>query len=287
MEQIQIRNSQDAHYILGHNDDELDRLIAQARFFGDLTEQVLRLAGLQRGMRVLDVGCGPGDVAFLAAKLVGPEGAVIGVDKSAEAVGLAVQRSYEAGLTNVHFMTQDLSELALDAPVDALVGRLVLMYFPEPAAVLRKMLTFLKSGGIVAFHEFDLDGAKSEPLCGIFETAVQRLRQTFARAGVDFRTGLKLGQIFEQAGLLAPHMILGARVERGPDSLIYDQVTQVTRTLLPLMQRTGIATAEGVGIDTLADRMRKEAVALNATLISPTFIGAWTPKRNENAVSRL
>ena len=89
-------------------------------------------------------------------------------------------------------------------------------------------------------------------------------------------TAPKLGPIVQEAGLPAPQMILGARVERGPDAQMYDQVTQITRTLLPLMQRTGVATAEEVGIETLADRIRKEAVALDATVVSPSFIGAWT-----------
>ena len=71
-------------YILGHDPGELDRLIAQARFFGDLTEEVLRRAGVGPGMRVLDVGCGTGDVSFLAARLVGPTGSVLGVDRSAD-----------------------------------------------------------------------------------------------------------------------------------------------------------------------------------------------------------
>ena len=64
-------------YVLGHSEDELKRLIDQARFFGDLTAQVLHLAGLGPGMRVLDVGCGAGDVSFLAASIVGPQGVVI------------------------------------------------------------------------------------------------------------------------------------------------------------------------------------------------------------------
>ena len=56
---------------------------------------------------------------------------------------------------------------------------------------------------------------------------------------VPVHAGLKLGRIFEQADLQAPEMILGARVERGPDALAYDQLTQITRTLLPLMQPDG------------------------------------------------
>jgi SAM-dependent methyltransferase len=272
----QLQTGQDPDYILGHADHELDRLITQARFIGDLTEHVLRLAGLGPGMRVLDVGCGPGDVTLLAAKLVGPTGTVIGVDKSPETITFAAQRASAANLTNVHFLTRDLADLVLDEPVDALIGRLVLMYFPAPAELLQRLTEFVKPGGIVVFHEIDTDGAKSEPHCAIYETAIQRIRETFRRVGADTRTGIKLGRIFEAAGLPAPQLILGARVERGPDSLLYDQVAQLTRTMLPLMQRTEVASLNEVGIETLASRMRAEAVALNATLVFPSFIGAWT-----------
>jgi SAM-dependent methyltransferase len=69
-------------YALGHADDELDCLIDQGRLFGSLTEHALHLAGLARRMRVLDVGWGPGQVTFLAVRLVGPEVTVSGVDLS-------------------------------------------------------------------------------------------------------------------------------------------------------------------------------------------------------------
>jgi len=272
----QAVSERDSTYILGHSGDELARLIEQARFFGDLTAQVLQLAGIEEGMRVLDAGCGAGDVSFLVAHMVGPEGAVIGVDAAPEAVAMATQRAEAAGLTNVRFLTGDIADLRLDSPVDAIVGRLVLMYLPDPAVVLRRLASFVKPGGIVAFHEVDLDGAKSEPPSPLFETTVQRIRQTFAHVSADGRTGLKLGRIFEEAGLSAPHMILGARVERGAESQVYGQVTGVTRTLLPLMERTGVATAAEVDIDTLAHWLRDEVVALGATIVSPSFIGAWT-----------
>jgi SAM-dependent methyltransferase len=229
-------------------------------------------------MRVLDVGCGAGDVSFLAASLVGPTGMVIGVDKSAEAIALATERATTAQLANVHFLTQDACDLVLTEPVDALIGRLVLMYFADPAVVLRRLAQVVKPGGIVAFHEMDADGAKSVPYCTVFETAIWRIRETFARAGVDMGTALKLGQIFEEAGLPQPQMILGARVERGPDSFIYNMVAQITQTLLPLMERTGVATAASVGVETLAARIRESAVAEGATLVAPSLIGAWTRK---------
>jgi ubiquinone/menaquinone biosynthesis C-methylase UbiE len=265
-------------YVLGHAGDELDRLISQSRFFGDFTAQVLEQVPIRPGQRVLDVGSGVGDVAFLAARMVGPQGMVIGVDRSAEAIGLAARRAEAAGLKNVQFLAQDIGEVVLDEPVDAVIGRLVLMYLPDPAAVLRRLASFVRPGGAVAFQEFDMDGAKSQPACPLFEMSIRRIKEAFTRAGVDIRTGLRLGQIFRDAGLPTPRMILGARVELGADSPVYEQVTQITRTLLPLMQRTGVASAEEVEIDTLASRLREEAVTSNATLVSPSLIGAWTRK---------
>ena len=268
-------------YILGHGHDELDRLIPQARFFGDLTEEVLRRAGVGPGMAVLDLGCGTGDVSFLAARLVGPTGTVLGVDRSPEAVAAATDRAGRAGVTNASFIVADLADLELTAPVDALVGRLVLMYLDDPAATLRRLLGRVRAGGVVAFQEMDMGAATCEPDCPLFTTTGDRIVQTFVRAGIDHRTGLKLARIYRDAGLPAPQTLQGARVESGPDSPFYAWMAQTARTLLPLMERTGVATAAEVGVDTLAARLRQEVVALDATVVPPPLIGAWarTPAR--------
>ena len=76
-------------YILGDAITELDRLISQGRFLGELTEHFLRAAGLDTGMHVLDVGCGAGDVAFVAARIVGPAGKVTAIEMSADSIALA------------------------------------------------------------------------------------------------------------------------------------------------------------------------------------------------------
>jgi len=262
--------------ILGDSRAELDRLIEQARFFGDLTDEVLRKAGIGPGMRVLDVGCGAGDVSFLAARLVGPTGEVIGVDKSAAATALASRRAASAGLSNVRFVTADVTELVLEEPVDALIGRLVLMYFADPAVLLRRLSGYVTPGGIVAFHELDSTASKSLPRCELVETAIWRINETFTRAGADVQMGLKLAQIFLEAGLPRPEMIQVARLGHGPDSAAYQQISEITRTLLPLMERTGVATASEVAIESLQERLRREVVANQATLVAPPFVGAWT-----------
>ena len=71
----------DIDYIMGSNPSELRRLGLQARLLRPITERLLRQAGLAEGMRVLDLGCGAGDVSVLAAEIVGRSGSVIGLDR--------------------------------------------------------------------------------------------------------------------------------------------------------------------------------------------------------------
>lgn len=274
------RTKQTPNYqqILKHTHSELDRLIEQARFFGDLTKYMFRLAGIEMGMRVLDIGCGTGDVSFLAAKLVGTTGEVIGVDKSPQAVAMATKRAEAAGLTNVRFATADLTEVNFDQTVDALIGRLILMYFADPAVMLRRLCQFVRPDGVVVFHELDCTAAKSVPPCELVELSIARINQTFSRAGADVQTGLKLPQIFSEAGLPQPELLQMARLGYGADSPAYQQIAEITRTLLPLMERVGVATAVEVDIDTLAYRLCAEVVANNATLVAPPLVGAWTRK---------
>jgi ubiquinone/menaquinone biosynthesis C-methylase UbiE len=92
-------SSNGSTYLLGHADVEVRRLLLQAQLYDDYTEHALRLAGLRPGMRVLDMGCGPGDVSFVASRLVGPEGTVLGID-AADIVELARARAAERGVTS-------------------------------------------------------------------------------------------------------------------------------------------------------------------------------------------
>ena len=79
-------------YVLGHNDREQLRLIRQARILAPFTDSFLRAAGIVSGMRVLDIGCGMGDVTMLAAQLVGPTGSVVSVDQDSASIETARRR---------------------------------------------------------------------------------------------------------------------------------------------------------------------------------------------------
>src|SRR5712672_3573865 len=90
-------------YVLGHSKDEIRRLIDQAAILRPTTERLLRSAGIEQGMRVLDLGCGAGDVSMLAGKLVGPTGSVVGIDPNADVLAVARARAQADGLLHVTF----------------------------------------------------------------------------------------------------------------------------------------------------------------------------------------
>ena len=140
-------------YVLGDSEGELRRLVDQSHFIGELTEQVLLRAGIEQGMSVLDCGCGAGDVSFLVARLVGPSGRIVGIDRSIAGIELARQRAAEAGLANVTFEVAELAEFLLSEPVDVLVGRLILMYQPEPEVILSQLAKHVRPGGLIVFQE--------------------------------------------------------------------------------------------------------------------------------------
>lgn len=265
-------------YVLGHGSEEHRRLILQSRFIGELTEIVFARAGLASGMRVLDVGCGAGDVSFLAAAFVGASGSVLGIDQSPESVSLATERAKEAGLGNVRFEVSLIEAFRDGGPFDALVGRLVLLYLRDPAEVLGQLASLVRPGGVIAFQEMEMTTARAVPEVPLFAQCGRWIVEAFTRAGVETSMGSRLRSIFLRAGLPEPQMITGGRVEGSAESPIFEWLAGTLRSLLPMIEKTGVATREEIGIDTLAERLRAAVVEKDAVVHAPLFVGAWTRK---------
>src|SRR5437899_4844413 len=96
-------SSPTSDYALGNTDAEYERLIRQAARVAPTTERLFCQAGIGPGQRVLDIGCGVGDVAMLAARLVDPSGKVVGVERDANSIAGARARVTEVGLHIVRY----------------------------------------------------------------------------------------------------------------------------------------------------------------------------------------
>jgi ubiquinone/menaquinone biosynthesis C-methylase UbiE len=117
----------------------------------ELTEVTLRRAGIQRGMRVLDLECGAGDASLSIAKLIGPSGLVVGVDRSRQAIDVAERRATVAGYCYwTRFVAVDPDSFVPNERFDAVVARLPLLHQGERAAFSRLSARVRPDGVIIA-----------------------------------------------------------------------------------------------------------------------------------------
>jgi SAM-dependent methyltransferase len=120
-------------------------------WLGPATEQMLDLAGVQAGTRVLDIAAGAGDQTLQIASRVGPGGSVLATDLSPHILTFAAAEARRAGLGNVGTRVMDGEQLELpDDSFDAVVSRLGLIYFPDQQRALREIRRVLVPGGKLA-----------------------------------------------------------------------------------------------------------------------------------------
>ena len=266
-----------AAYLLGHSEHEIQRLKTQARLIDPITRRFFAEAGIAPGMRVLDVGSGAGDVAFLAADLVGAGGEVVGIDRVAGAIDAARERASVRTMPNVTFRVGDPGDLTFERPFDAVIGRYVLQFQKSPDAMLRRVSGFLKPDGLVAFHEIDWSGLASFPPAPTFDRCCAWGLQTLRLHGTEARVGSKLHTSFVKAGLSAPSIRVEAMAGGGTRAAdVMRIMADLAVTLVPEMERLGVSSAREVGIDGLFDRMQREVLANESFLVGHLQVGAWS-----------
>lgn len=270
-------SSSTSDYALGSTDAEHERLIRQAARLAPLTERFFCEAGIGPGQRVLDIGSGVGDVAMLAARLVGPSGEVMGVERDARSIARARARVAEAGLHNVSFAQSDVSQVASNKPFDAVVGRFILMFLPDPVAVLRSLSRLVRPDGVLAFQEpswapFLLLSAHLP----LWSAGVSLIHETLRRSGANVEMGFALYRIFQEAGLPAPTMDMEMPLGNDPDFIrwMYDTLC----SLRPQMQQLNLSLETLGDFDALPARLQAEVAASNTVVTWMALVGAWSRK---------
>jgi 2-polyprenyl-3-methyl-5-hydroxy-6-metoxy-1,4-benzoquinol methylase len=273
----------DPDYPFGSSDHERRRLMRQAYMLSDATERLFRNAGIGPGMRVLDVGSGAGDVAFLARSLVGDNGEVIGTDRDPEQIAFASHRARSLGYANVGFLTSDYPSLVLDAPVDAIVGRLILVFAKDPTLSLAGVCQNLRPGGVVAFLESNMQfdaPVLVEPRDVLAGKVARWIVAGLGHSGLQSRLGLKLFGIMKTAGLEpSPQIEAIMQLAHGPDGLLFPYLADLVRSLLPSIIASGAATSAEIDIDTLEQRLVADVPTTGVVgTIAAGYVGVWARK---------
>jgi len=265
----------DPLYALGSTDWEHERLIRQGSLLSACTERFFREAGVGAGQRVLDVGSGVGDVAMLLARLVGPSGEVVGVERDAVSIARARVRVDEAGLRNVSFAQSDAGEVSSNRMFDAAVGRFILQFLPDPVATLRSLFRLVRPGGVFAFREVSyapfLLLSAHLPL---WSATASLLHEIIKRSGANTEIGLALHRIFQEAGLPAPTMRM--EILLGSDPTFTRWISDLLCSLRPQTQRLNFSLSTLGDFDTLPKRIQAEVVASRTAVPFVALVGAWS-----------
>jgi 2-polyprenyl-3-methyl-5-hydroxy-6-metoxy-1,4-benzoquinol methylase len=267
-------------YVLGHTYREQLRLIRQARVLAPATEHLLRDAGIASGMRVLDIGCGMGDVTMLAAHLVGPQGRITSIDLDEASIETAQKRASAVGIDNATFHRADASTFTDLEPFDAIVGRLVLEFLPDPAATVSRLCGSLRPGGIMVFQEASwkirLTYTSHLPLRMAVTTII---RDTFIAGGANTEMELPIYQGFMAANLTSPQLNVTLPIGDSPEfrRLLHDLLLSVwarAKALRLPLDSLGDPT-------TLASRLDDELDANRSFAAFVGLVGAFARKRAE------
>jgi ubiquinone/menaquinone biosynthesis C-methylase UbiE len=230
------------------------------------------------GARVLECGSGGGDVSILVGELVTPTGAVLGIEREPANVEAAARRVEQLGMSHIRFEVGDIGAPP-DESFDAVVGRLVLMYQPDIAAVLRALADSLAPRGVMAFLEYEHVPASEVVMWPRSPTVDRLFRWTddaFHALGFQERMGTRLPSLMRSVGLeaQAPYVLTGA-VYSG--DAVAEHVTTLIKGLAGVLTAQGIATEAEIDIETFGERVRAEC-GPDPVLVSGPDLAVWARK---------
>lgn len=167
------------------------------------TRKLLLESGIKEGWRILDVGCGSGEVSLLASELINGKGEIIGIDVNAASIQIAQTRAAEENVTNVQFVDMPIENAAKElGTFDLIIGRRILMYLPNLFQAIEALTKILKSNGRMVFQESDAMVAETSATTFPLHTKAQQyVWQTVASEQGNIHIGSEMYSLFTKAGL--------------------------------------------------------------------------------------
>lgn len=212
-------------YVLGTGKDELERLGLQHRLWSDVAHALWRMARINRGHRVLDVGCGPGYAAFDLAQIVGSAGEVLGVDESSNYIAFLNDQARARHLPHLRGVVgdvQNLAAIARPASFDLAYARWVLCFVPKPDAVVAGVASLLKPGARFTINDyFNYGSMTMAPRRASHDKAVAATIASWHARGGDTDIMGRLPSILKDHGFRVDHIGVHQRLARAGDTMFH------------------------------------------------------------------
>ena len=222
-----------------------------------ITSQLIQKAHITESMRVLDFGCGTGAVSFLLAKVVGSNGEVIGVDRNGRVLEIAKKHAIDHAISNVHFLTMDVADPLPDVGLfDAVVGRRILMYLPDPNDALKKLSTILNKNGIMAFQEIDATASSlSITQLPLHQKVNGWIWQTLQKEGANTNMGFTLPSLLQKNGFSIEGITAEANIQ---GQKAHAPLATIVQAMSNRIVEYNVASMEEINIENLEERLRDE-----------------------------
>jgi ubiquinone/menaquinone biosynthesis C-methylase UbiE len=260
---------------MGHDERERRRLALQASILNPFTEHLLRRAGISAGMRVLDIGCGVGDVSLLAARIVGARGQVTSLDFDPQALKTLKERASTEILRNIECLEGNVHDWDSGRRFDAVIGRHILLHSKNPMDLLQRSARMLQPRGLAVFHEFDFSVRhRAWPPAPLRDRTIE-IFDRFFEAATASNIGTRLWTLLVDAGFENPDCRAEYPIDGGTDCLYFEWLAESLRSILPRAIALGVVSEGEIEIDTLEERLRAENRATKSAVPAPTMIGAF------------
>lgn len=192
----------DRDYVLGTHHEEVSRLGLQHAVWRPRVLDAWRRAGISRGQRVIDFGAGPGYASVDLADVVGADGEVLAVDRSARFLQHLSQMAAARGLAQIRTCELDLERDDL-APyaADAAWCRWIFTFLKRPAEAVETLVQALRPGGVAVIHEYvDYATWRLVPRVASFDAFIMAVMSSWRAEGGEPNIGVELIPLLEQAG---------------------------------------------------------------------------------------
>lgn len=247
----------------------------------EITQQLLQHASLAKGMRVLDIGCGSGEVTRAIAEAVGDNGEVVGIDNSYSALAAAKIASEAGNYSNISYIRSELTELPLELGIfDCIVCRRVLMYIPQAEKVIEQLVPLLRPDGCIAIQEHDTTMTPARiGNWSLHDQVHYWLWESVKREGANPQLGISLAPMLLSAGLQVEKQWAQA-IFAGYESGIHHQLHDLVKMLQDRLIASGVTTEQEIDLTTLETRLKAERHSNKSSYVSDMAICVIARKRS-------